>query len=30
MLADKQRRDTEEINAKAQISDAQPDDLIDF
>jgi len=30
MLADKQRRETEEIKAKAQISNAQPDDLIDF
>ncbi|KAJ8617025.1 hypothetical protein MRB53_013211 [Persea americana] len=30
MLADKQFRETEEIKAKAQISHAQPDDLIDF
>ncbi|KAK9282276.1 hypothetical protein L1049_005190 [Liquidambar formosana] len=30
MLADKQLRETEEIKAKAQISRAQPDDLIDF
>lgn len=30
MLADKQLRETEEIKAKAQISYAQPDDLIDF
>ncbi|KAL5554544.1 hypothetical protein UlMin_041945 [Ulmus minor] len=30
MLADKQLRETEEIKAKAQISNAQPDDLIDF
>lgn len=30
MLADKQIRETEEIKAKAQISYAQPDDLIDF
>jgi len=30
MLADKQRRETEEIKAKAQISNARPDDLIDF
>ncbi|KAK4267700.1 hypothetical protein QN277_024446 [Acacia crassicarpa] len=30
MLSDKQRRETEEIKAKAQISNAQPDDLIDF
>ncbi|PON81512.1 Coatomer beta subunit [Trema orientale] len=30
MLADKQRRETEEIKAKAKISYAQPDDLIDF
>ncbi|KAG1326885.1 coatomer subunit beta-1 [Cocos nucifera] len=30
MLADKQLRETEEIKAKAQISHAQPDDLIDF
>lgn len=30
MLADKQRRETEEIKAKAQICNAQPDDLIDF
>lgn len=30
MLADKQHRETEEIKAKAQISNAQPDDLIDF
>ncbi|OIW08879.1 hypothetical protein TanjilG_05854 [Lupinus angustifolius] len=30
MLADKQRRETEEIKAKAQVSNAQPDDLIDF
>ncbi|KAL0012754.1 hypothetical protein SO802_007862 [Lithocarpus litseifolius] len=30
MLADKQRRETEELKAKAQISNAQPDDLIDF
>ncbi|KAG5016429.1 hypothetical protein JHK82_022087 [Glycine max] len=30
MLADKQCRETEEIKAKAQISNAQPDDLIDF
>ncbi|EXC28841.1 Coatomer subunit beta-1 [Morus notabilis] len=30
MLADKQRREAEEIKAKAQISNAQPDDLIDF
>ncbi|KAF4350944.1 hypothetical protein F8388_021651 [Cannabis sativa] len=30
MLADKQRRETEEIKAKAQTSNAQPDDLIDF
>ncbi|CAL0325895.1 unnamed protein product [Lupinus luteus] len=30
MLADKQRRETEEIKAKAKVSNAQPDDLIDF
>ncbi|XP_043691929.1 coatomer subunit beta-1-like [Telopea speciosissima] len=30
MLADKQFRETEEIKAKAQVSHAQPDDLIDF
>ncbi|OIW16977.1 hypothetical protein TanjilG_32844 [Lupinus angustifolius] len=30
MLADKQHRETEEIKAKSQISNAQPDDLIDF
>ncbi|KAI3869022.1 hypothetical protein MKX03_015584, partial [Papaver bracteatum] len=30
MLADKQFRVTEEIKSKAQISHAQPDDLIDF
>ncbi|XP_028772025.1 coatomer subunit beta-1 [Neltuma alba] len=30
MLADKQRRETEENKAKAQITNAQPDDLIDF
>ncbi|XP_006662772.1 coatomer subunit beta-1 [Oryza brachyantha] len=30
MLADKQFRETEEMKAKAQISHAQPDDLIDF
>ncbi|KAI3960721.1 hypothetical protein MKW92_017432, partial [Papaver armeniacum] len=30
MLEDKQFRETEEIKAKAQISHAQPDDLIDF
>ncbi|KAF3430973.1 hypothetical protein FNV43_RR25703 [Rhamnella rubrinervis] len=30
MLADKQLRETEEKKAKAQISNAQPDDLIDF
>ncbi|XP_028790903.1 coatomer subunit beta-1 [Neltuma alba] len=30
MLSDKQCRETEEIKAKAQISNAQPDDLIDF
>ncbi|EXC28846.1 Coatomer subunit beta-1 [Morus notabilis] len=30
MLADKQRRETEELKAKAQVSNAQPDDLIDF
>ncbi|KAF3321229.1 coatomer subunit beta-1 [Carex littledalei] len=30
MLAEKQFRETEEIRAKAQISHAQPDDLIDF
>ncbi|KAE9584486.1 hypothetical protein Lal_00021700 [Lupinus albus] len=30
MLADKQLRETEEIKAKAQVSNAQPDDLIDF
>ncbi|KAI9084490.1 hypothetical protein K1719_033478 [Acacia pycnantha] len=30
MLSDKQSRETEEIKAKAQISNAQPDDLIDF
>ncbi|KAK6912311.1 Clathrin/coatomer adaptor, adaptin-like, N-terminal [Dillenia turbinata] len=30
MLADKQFRETEEIKAKAQISHAQPDDLIGF
>ncbi|KAJ6806603.1 coatomer subunit beta-1-like [Iris pallida] len=30
MLADKQFREMEEIKAKAQISYAQPDDLIDF
>ncbi|KAL9235542.1 hypothetical protein vseg_010292 [Gypsophila vaccaria] len=30
MLADKQFRETEERKAKAQISHAQPDDLIDF
>ncbi|XP_057467443.1 coatomer subunit beta-1 [Actinidia eriantha] len=30
MLSDKQLRETEEIKAKAQISHAQPDDLIDF
>ncbi|XP_028789396.1 coatomer subunit beta-1-like, partial [Neltuma alba] len=30
MLADKQHRETEENKAKAQITNAQPDDLIDF
>ena len=30
MLTDKQLRETEEIKAKAQVSQAQPDDLIDF
>ncbi|XP_048333283.2 coatomer subunit beta-1 [Ziziphus jujuba] len=30
MLSEKQLRETEEIKAKAQISHAQPDDLIDF
>ncbi|KAI0502691.1 hypothetical protein KFK09_017648 [Dendrobium nobile] len=30
MLADKQLNETEEFKAKAQISHAQPDDLIDF
>ncbi|KAI6689769.1 hypothetical protein NL676_026597 [Syzygium grande] len=30
MLAEKQLQETEEIKAKAQISHAQPDDLIDF
>ncbi|KAK9266069.1 hypothetical protein L1049_019060 [Liquidambar formosana] len=30
MLSDKQFRETEELKAKAQISHAQPDDLIDF
>ncbi|KAH7515349.1 hypothetical protein FEM48_Zijuj10G0017100 [Ziziphus jujuba var. spinosa] len=30
MLADKQLRETEEKKAEAQISNAQPDDLIDF
>lgn len=30
MLADKQFHETQEIKAKAQISHAQPDDLIDF
>ncbi|RWW07112.1 hypothetical protein GW17_00029520 [Ensete ventricosum] len=30
MLAEKQFQETEEIKAKAQISHAQPDDLIDF
>lgn len=30
MLSDKQRRESEEIKAKAQISHAQPDDLVDF
>uniref|UniRef100_A0A5B7A8Z1 Coatomer subunit beta n=1 Tax=Davidia involucrata TaxID=16924 RepID=A0A5B7A8Z1_DAVIN len=30
MLSDKQLRETEEIKAKAQITHAQPDDLIDF
>ncbi|KAH7865852.1 hypothetical protein Vadar_012053 [Vaccinium darrowii] len=30
MLADKQFREAEEIKAKAQITHAQPDDLIDF
>ncbi|XP_052184061.1 coatomer subunit beta-1-like [Diospyros lotus] len=30
MLADKQFRETEEIKARAHISNAQPDDLIDF
>ncbi|XAR63849.1 hypothetical protein NMG60_11023969 [Bertholletia excelsa] len=30
MLADKQLQETEEIKAKAHISHAQPDDLIDF
>lgn len=30
MLTEKQLRETEEIKAKAQISHAQPDDLIDF
>ncbi|CAN6458868.1 unnamed protein product [Victoria cruziana] len=30
MLSDKQFRESEEIKAKAQISHAQPDDLIDF
>nr|ACN40292.1 unknown [Picea sitchensis] len=30
MLADKQFRETEENKAKAQVSHAQPDDLIDF
>ena len=30
MLADKQLREIEELKAKAQISNAQPDDLINF
>ncbi|KAG6416141.1 hypothetical protein SASPL_123565 [Salvia splendens] len=30
MLSDKQLHETEEINAKAQVSCTQPDDLIDF
>ncbi|XVE71337.1 hypothetical protein DITRI_Ditri10aG0142900 [Diplodiscus trichospermus] len=30
MLSDKQLRETEELKAKAQVSHAQPDDLIDF
>uniref|UniRef100_A0A2P2MSH8 Coatomer subunit beta n=1 Tax=Rhizophora mucronata TaxID=61149 RepID=A0A2P2MSH8_RHIMU len=30
MLAEKQLRETEELKAKAQVSNAQPDDLIDF
>ncbi|XP_021911480.1 coatomer subunit beta-1-like [Carica papaya] len=30
MLLDKQRRESEEIKAKAQTSHAQPDDLVDF
>ena len=30
MLSEKQLQETEEIKAKAQISYAQPDDLIDF
>lgn len=30
MLSEKQLRETEEIKAKAQISHAQPDDLVDF
>ncbi|XP_076901316.1 coatomer subunit beta-1-like [Bidens hawaiensis] len=30
VLADKQLRETEELKAKAQVSHAQPDDLIDF
>ncbi|KAF3781577.1 Coatomer subunit beta-1 [Nymphaea thermarum] len=30
MLSDKQFRESEEIKAKAQVSHAQPDDLIDF
>jgi coatomer subunit beta len=30
MLAEKQFRETEEMKAKAQITYAQPDDLIDF
>ncbi|GJY10674.1 coatomer subunit beta-1 [Tanacetum coccineum] len=30
MLADKQMRETEELKAKAQVTHAQPDDLIDF
>ncbi|XP_022754422.1 coatomer subunit beta-1-like [Durio zibethinus] len=30
MLSEKQLRETEELKAKAQVSNAQPDDLIDF
>jgi coatomer subunit beta len=30
MLSEKQLRETEELKAKAQVSYAQPDDLIDF